>query len=163
MAYIYKQNITDLFNMRQISYEVRKYFKTYHFLQKCLTENTIDEILSLGLVKNYDYDTFIQNNRPSDKVWEAVKELNDLQEKMRITNRKIYNLKRRDLTEAERIIFKYSILEDNRDSVVQNLTNLSDNTYKQAKKSCYVKTAIKFNLIKEWDVSLSKMIGLLDH
>ena len=157
MAYVYSKELTKVFDMKKISFEVRKFFNNYHLLCDCLKDYNIDNLTS----KIKDVPISSKGGK-TDSVWKAVKEITDIKEQLNNINKKIAYLKRKELTDSERLVFKYSIMNGELDEIVQDKVGLSYKTYQQTKKSCYIKVAIKFNLTKGLEKSIFKIMESLN-
>lgn len=145
------------FNMRQINDKVIDLFDEYN-AKKQLADQYLDEAFKKGLKGEEGACSVRRHSNPTVKSAEDRAELLKYIDNF---DTKVKFLKS-NLTNDELIIFRYGIGERETDSELMDRICKSYKTYLIIKKSCYIKVALRFNLVKNAEKIIFKTISVLD-
>ncbi len=154
-ALLAKKYIDD-FDMKQISKDVFELFDEYNY-KKELAQQYLYGSLSHE-IKDMP-ETHQHGN--SDPVYKAAIKREKLLNYVSNFDTKIKYLKL-SLTDDELKIFHYGIEERETDKEVMDRICKSYKTYLVIKKSCYIKIALRFSLVKDMEKAVFKAISVTD-
>lgn len=140
MKALISRKYLDNFDMKELSKAVFELFDDYNFICSLVKEHMIES-------SNYISDSKNKLNNSNEELKSVLKResyMNYIKE----FERKIENLKT-TFTDDELKVFQYSIEDRETDKELCNRILKTYKTYFVIKKSCYVKVALKFNLLSE--------------
>lgn len=140
MKALISRKYLDNFDMKELSKAVFELFDDYNFICSLVKEHMIES-------SNYISDSKNKLNNSNEELKSVLKResyMNYIKE----FDRKIENLKT-TFTDDELKVFQYSIEDRETDKELCNRILKTYKTYFVIKKSCYVKVALKFNLLSE--------------
>ena len=112
----------------------------------------------MSAVINSSPDLCRKFGRPADYTEDVheivVKYVNDFDAKIKYL--------KLNLTDDELTIFRYGIEERETDKELMDRIRKSYKTYLIIKKSCYIKIALRFSLVKNMDKAIFKAISIMD-
>ena len=130
------------FNTKDLYTKVIEKFDEYNSKQFA-----IKHIAQESLSRNQDFDEKVFKQIKSDPTVKATIKSDSLLDFVNDFDKKIDFLKSQ-FTEDEKIIFHYSLEEREIDKVIKENLGKTDHKYYAIKKSCYLKVALCFGLIK---------------
>ena len=145
------------FNMKQINKEVTDLFDKYN-LKKQLADQYLDEAFKRELKGEEGACSIRRHSNPTAKSAASREKLLEYIDNF---DTKIKFLKS-NLTDDELIIFHYGIEEKETDTEIMDRVCKSYKTYLIIKKSCYIKVALRFNLVKNAENTIFKTIIIFD-
>ncbi len=154
-ALLAKKYIDD-FNFKQISKDVFELFDEYNY-KKELAQQYLYGSLSHELK---EIQVSGQNGK-SDPTYKAAIKREKLLNYVSDFDTKIKYLKL-SLTDDELKIFHYGIEERETDKELMDRVSKSYKTYLIIKKSCYIKVALRFSLVKNMEKTVFKAISVID-
>lgn len=149
MRVLLAKEYVDKFYLKEISKRIYKKFDEYNykvFLAKNYYGKTTSTIKEVAISNSFSI------SNPTQQTTIKREELLNEIKKFSI---KIKNFKS-TLTEDEKAVFKYGIEQRLTDNEIADAIAKSLKTTRQIKRSCYVKVALHFNLIKKDDKAVYK-------
>lgn len=152
MRALLNENSVEKFNAKVLYSKVIDLFDEYN-----INQLTIQRVAEESLVRNQELREECFQQTKSDPTWKAtVKSEKNFDYVFNFEN-KIKYLKTQ-FTDDEAIIFRYSIEERELDKEIMDRICKSEHKYYQIKKSCYLKIALSFGLIKP---KQTKAVGMV--
>ena len=157
MRVLLTKEYIDYFDLKQISKDILKLFDDYNY-KVSVAQLYID----CGQHGELSYrGESLSKYRKFSSVEQAVIKREKLMKYIDDFNVKIKNLKL-TLTDDELEIFHYAVEERETDKELCDRICKSYKTYYQIKKSCFVKIALRFNLVREKEEMILETISLYD-
>lgn len=156
MKALLNDNSVEKFKARELFNQVLNLFDEYN-----INQLTVQHIAEESLVRNQEVREECFQSGKSDPTWKATLKSDKYVDYVLNFERKIQFLKTQ-FTDDELIIFKYSIEERELDKEIMVRVAKSDHKYYQIKKSCYLKVALSFGLIKPKEVREVSMVALYE-
>ncbi|MCI9234191.1 MAG: hypothetical protein HFH08_06365 [Bacilli bacterium] len=141
MKILLSKECLSKYELKEIIKNVHQLFDEYNS-KKILVKFYREEVLSAHINKE-----FVHNKKVSNPVLTATLKREPLIIEIQNFNTKLRTLKA-NFTEEEKKIFKYCIEERKTECELCDLLHSSVKTVRWIKKSCYVKTALRFGLIE---------------
>lgn len=142
MRALLNENSVEKFNAKKLYKKIIDLFDEYN-----INQLTIQQIAEESLVRNQVVREEHFQQTKSDSTWKAVVKGDKNFDYVFNFENKIKYLKTQ-FTDDEAIIFHYSIEERELDKEIMDRICKSEHKYYQIKKSCYLKIALCFGLIK---------------
>lgn len=142
MKILLSKKYLNEFDLKKCTKEVYELFDEYHFLK-----TLIDNGDAVDFTRS-EYFSIVKSSFVSNKELSYLLRQESLDKVINCFEEKIEQLKN-TFTLDELKIFELSIIERIPDINIEEEICKYSNTYYNLKKSCYVKTALKFNLFKE--------------
>lgn len=117
------------------------------FLDYSLKKITINSIAEESLSRNTEIHEECHTQNTSNPTWKATVKSDKLLDEIIEYENKI-NFLKTQFTKEEQIIYDDSIVERELDKVIMDKVCRDPHKYYQVKKSCYLKVALCFGLIK---------------
>lgn len=140
MKALISKKYLDNFDMKKLSKAVFDLFDDYNFICGLVKENMIES-------SHYSDNSKNKFNSSNEELKSVVKRESYVRY-LKEFDRKIENLKS-TFTDDELKVFQYSIEDRETDKELCDRIHKTYKTYSVIKKSCYVKVALKFNLLSE--------------
>lgn len=140
MKALISKKYLDSFDMKELSKAVFELFDDYNFICSLVKAHMIENSNNINNSKN-KFNSSSEELKSVLKRESYVKYLNEF-------DRKIEDLKS-SFTDDELKVFQYSIEDRETDKELCDRILKTYKTYFAIKKSCYVKVALKFNLLSE--------------
>lgn len=152
MRALLNENSVEKFNAKVLYSKVIDLFDEYN-----INQLTIQRVAEESLVRNQELREECFQQRKSDPTWKATAKSEKNFDYVFNFENKIKYLKTQ-FTDDEAIIFRYSIEERELDKEIMDRICKSEHKYYQIKKSCYLKIALSFGLIKP---KQTKAVGMV--
>ncbi len=143
------------YNMRKLTKKIFKKFDEYNYHLE-LAQSYIDSSITKELS-----DMPISKSGKSDPTWSStakrekvLKYIDDFELKLKYL--------RANLTKEEKEVLKLSIIDREPNDVLCNKLVKQYKAVYWIKKSCYVKVALRFNLVNEREKAILKAVSVLD-
>lgn len=131
------------------------------FLDYSLKKITINSIAEESLSRNTEIHEECHTQNTSNPTWKATVKSDKLLDEVIDYENKI-NFLKTQFTKEEQIIYDESIVERELDKVIMDEVCRDPHKYYQVKKSCYLKVALCFGLIKPSEkVQNSKVVPMV--
>lgn len=134
------------YNARFLVNSVHDLYDDYNY-QRFLSKNIYDNALKESLCLTEDDLSY---SKKSDPTAQTFKLKQDLKKIIRLFDRKV-EIMLGEFTEDEKIIYNDCILNRLPDKVVKDKICKTDKTYYRIKKSCYLKVALCFGLVDDYE------------
>lgn len=144
------------YNMRTITKKIFAKFDEYNYNLE-LRESYVDEAVK-GKVLS---DMPVAKGRKSDPTWASTVKRDKVTKYIDDFELKLKYLKA-NLTKEEKEILKLSIMEREDNSVLCDKLAKEYKAVYWIKKSCYVKVALRFNLVKEKEKAIISTVSVFD-
>ena len=142
MRALLNEKSVEKFNTKVLYKEVIGLFDEYN-----INQLTIQDIAEESLGRKLEVREECFQHTKSDPTWKATLKSDKLVDSVIKFENKIKYLKTQ-FTDDEAIIFHYSLEERELDKEIMDRVCKFDHKYYQIKKSCYLKVALSFGLIK---------------
>lgn len=148
MKALISRKYLDSYDMRQLTRAVHELFDDYNFIRSLIKERLIERPINSNPVKNH-YNNYNEELKAITKRETYINYLKEFDKKMEYL--------KSTLTEDELKILEYCIENRESDKEVCDRVAKSYKSYFIIKKSCYVKIALKFNLLSDMgDIALER-------
>lgn len=153
MRALLNENSVERFDAKQLYKKIIDLFDEYN-----INQLTIQQIAEESLVRNSEFREECFQKTKSDSTWKAVVKSDKNFDYVFNFENKVKYLKTQ-FTDDEAIIFHYSIEERELDKEIMDRICKSEHKYYQIKKSCYLKIALSFGLIKPKQVMSIRLVA----
>ena len=153
----FKKKYLDEYNLKLIVRSVYNLFDDYNY-KKAVAQEYLDSLYQHRLSENLEYS---KEHKKVDSTYKIVEKREKVVNYLNEFDRKLEYLLS-NLSEDEKIIYKYSILAREQDKQVRDRICKTDKTYYLIKKSCYVKVALRFSLVDGFTKDVFATISLYD-
>lgn len=137
---ILNEKIISMYNYEIIKIRVKEYFEKY---KECITKKRLIAFSINNPLGNDNMGIF--SSAITNSVHNKVEQMEKISEYIDVMNLHLDFLKK-EFTEDEKMIFQMSILENMSDEDIAESLCMTRRGLYPRKKSCYIKTAIFFNL-----------------
>ena len=153
----FKKKYLDEYDLKKVVRAVNNLFDDYYY-KKAVAQDYLESFQKHRIMNE---NVSAKNHRKTDLTYNIVEKREEVVSYLHEFDKKIENLLI-NLSDDEIKIYKYSILAREQDKVIRDKICKTDKTYYLIKKSCYVKFALRFNLVDGFTKDIFATISLYD-